>query len=213
MKVYDAAGIRNVAVVGHSGAGKTQLASAHALRRRRGQPVRQGRRRHNGDRLRRRRDRPQAHALRRLATPSGTKPRSTSSTRPGMGNFLCDARSALRVAEAALIVVDAVAGVEVSTEKVWEEADELGLPRIDRRQPPGSRARESRTRARIDARACCGRNCIPMQLPIGEERAFTRRRRSRRDESVHVRRRRRGKLTEAAVPDAQAAAADRARER
>ena len=38
---------------------------------------------------------------------------------PGMGNFLADARAALQVADAALVVVDAVAGVMVQTEKVW----------------------------------------------------------------------------------------------
>ena len=43
-----------------------------------------------------------------------------------MANFLSDARAALRVADAALVVVDAVAGVEVSTEKVWAAAEELG---------------------------------------------------------------------------------------
>ena len=38
---------------------------------------------------------------------------------PGIGNFLSDARAALHVADAALVVVDAVAGVMVQTEKVW----------------------------------------------------------------------------------------------
>ena len=49
---------------------------------------------------------------------------------PGMGNFLADARAALHVADAALVVVDAVSGVMVQTEKVWEAADELALPRL-----------------------------------------------------------------------------------
>ena len=49
---------------------------------------------------------------------------------PGIANFLSDARAALRVADAALVVVDAVAGAEVSTEKMWTAADELGLPRL-----------------------------------------------------------------------------------
>ena len=47
-----------------------------------------------------------------------------------MANFLSDARAALRVVDAALVVVDAVAGVEVSTEKVWASAEELEMPRI-----------------------------------------------------------------------------------
>ena len=49
---------------------------------------------------------------------------------PGVGNFLSDARAALHVADAAAVVVDAVSGPMVQTEKVWEAADELGLPRL-----------------------------------------------------------------------------------
>ena len=65
MKVYDAQSLRNVALVGHSGAGKTQLVStllfdAGAVNR-----LRTRGRRHHGDRLRRRRNLPQAHPLRR----------------------------------------------------------------------------------------------------------------------------------------------------
>ena len=63
MKVYDAASISNVALVGHSGSGKTQLASAILSRRRHGQPIREGRRRDHRDRLRRRRDREKAHPV------------------------------------------------------------------------------------------------------------------------------------------------------
>src|SRR4029077_18533083 len=90
---------------------------------------------------------------------------------PGMGNFLADARAALRVAEAALVVVDAVSGVQVSTEKVWEAATELQLPRLivctrlDRDRANLGRALDS-------MQAHLGRNCIPVQLPIGEERGF-----------------------------------------
>ena len=47
-----------------------------------------------------------------------------------MGNFLADARAALRVAEPQLVVIDAVGGVQVSTEKVWVYAEEEQLPRL-----------------------------------------------------------------------------------
>ena len=70
---------------------------------------------------------------------------------PGMGNFLGDARAALRVVEAAVVVVDAVGGVQVSTEKAWEAAEELELPAHHRLQPARPRARQPRARARIDA--------------------------------------------------------------
>jgi len=49
---------------------------------------------------------------------------------PGDANFAMDTRSALRVMDAALVVIDAVGGVEFQTEKVWESADEFGLPRL-----------------------------------------------------------------------------------
>ncbi len=73
---------------------------------------------------------------------------------PGMGNFLSEALAALRVAEAALVVVDAVGGVQVSTEKAWEAAEELEAPAPDRAQPARPRAREPRSRPRLDARPC-----------------------------------------------------------
>ena len=47
---------------------------------------------------------------------------------PGIANFMSDTRAAMRVADTAVLVVDAVAGVEVQTEKVWSIAEELKLP-------------------------------------------------------------------------------------
>ena len=171
MKVYDADQIRNVALVGHSGAGKTQLASALLF---------------------------DAGAVNRLgAVDDGTtvtdyddeeiarKHTLAASTAfaewqktkinlidtPGMANFFSDAACALRVADAALVVVDAVAGSEVLTEKVWGVADELGLPcvvvlnRLDRDRASLSRSLESLHEA-------LGRTVAPIQLPIGDEKAF-----------------------------------------
>jgi elongation factor G len=77
----------------------------------------------------------------------------------------------LRVSDGALVVVDAVAGVEVSTEKIWAAAEELELPRIvvlnrlDRERASLDRSLES-------LRAVFGRSIVPLQLPIGEERSF-----------------------------------------
>src|SRR5215213_713412 len=88
-----------------------------------------------------------------------------------MANFLSDARAALRVADAALVVVDAVAGVEVSTEKVWTAAEELQVPRlvllnrVDRERASLERSVES-------LRGVFGRTVIPIQLPIGQEKNF-----------------------------------------
>src|SRR6478672_4798787 len=90
---------------------------------------------------------------------------------PGMGNFLADARAALSVADAALVVVDAVGGVMVQTEKIWATADELALPRlvvVNRLD----RERASLERTLASLHEACNRTVIPIQLPIGEERNF-----------------------------------------
>src|SRR3954449_8355645 len=130
MRVYDAPSIRNVALVGHSGAGKTQLVSALLFDA--GAVNRLGRvddgttiTDYDEEEIARK------HTLAcSLAWVEWNKQKINFIDTPGMANFLSDAKAALRVADAALVVVDAVAGVEVSTEKVWEAAQELSLPRI-----------------------------------------------------------------------------------
>ena len=69
---------------------------------------------------------------------------------PGYGDFIAEARAGLRVVEGAVIVVDAVAGVEVQTEKVSKFAQEYGLPRLVLRQPHGPGAGRLRPGARVD---------------------------------------------------------------
>ena len=172
MKVFDAAGIRNVALVGHSGSGKTQLASALLFDA--GAVNRLGKvddgttvTDYDEEAIARK------HTLAAsLAYFEWNKAKVNLIDSPGMGNFLSEARAALRAADAALVVVDAVAGVEVSTEKVWAIADEQGLPRLIALNRL-DRERASLDRALESMRASLGRNCVPVQLPIGEERHFT----------------------------------------
>jgi elongation factor G len=171
MKVYDAGSIRNVAVVGHGGCGKTQLVStllfaAGAVNRigrvDEGTTVTD----FDDEEIARK------HTLSSsLAYAEWQKTKINFIDTPGFANFLSDARSALRVVEAAVVVVDAVAGVEVQTEKLWSEAAALGLPRLvvlnrlDRERASLDRALES-------LRRDCAREIIPVQLPLGEEKAF-----------------------------------------
>jgi len=90
---------------------------------------------------------------------------------PGYGDFIADARAGLRVVEAAVVVVDAVAGVQVQTEKIWKFANEYELPRavvvnrLDRERADFYRTLESITR-RLKGRA------VPLHIPVGEEHAF-----------------------------------------
>jgi elongation factor G len=171
MKVYDAASLRNVALVGHSGSGKTQLVStllfaAGAVNRLGkvddGTTVTD----YDEEEIARK------HTLSAsVAYAEWNKTKINLIDTPGMANFLSDARAALRVADAALVVVDAVAGVEVSTEKVWEAADEIALPRLIALNRV-DRERASLDRSLGSLRSVFGRAVIPIQLPIGEERAF-----------------------------------------
>ena len=63
---------------------------------------------------------------------------------PGFNMFVHEAKMALPAVEAALVVVDGVAGVEVVTERVWGYAEEINLPRVIVCQPHGSRSRRLR---------------------------------------------------------------------
>src|SRR3954453_7549677 len=130
MKVYDAANIRNVALVGHSGSGKTQLASAalfDAGTINRFGKVDDGTTVTDFDEE----EIARKHTLSAsLAYAEWNRTKINFIDTPGMANFLSDGRAALRVADAALVVVYAVSGVEVSTEKVWAGAEELSMPRV-----------------------------------------------------------------------------------
>src|SRR6185503_7780374 len=171
MKVYDAASIRNVALVGHTASGKTQLASAILAAS--GMVNRFGKvddgttvTDFDDEEIARK------HTLSAsLAYAEWNKHKINLIDTPGMGNFLSDARAALHVADAALLVVDAVSGVMVQTEKVWAAAEELSLPRlvvINRLD----RERASLDRTLGALREACSRAVVPIQLPIGEEKAF-----------------------------------------
>ena len=171
MKVYDAASLRNVVLVGHSGSGKTQLVSALLFDA--GAVNRLGKvdegttvTDYDEEEIARK------HTLSAsIAFAEWTKTKINFIDTPGMANFLSDARAALRVADGALVVVDAVSGVEVSTEKVWEVADDLAVPRIivlnrvDRERASLERSLES-------LHGVFGRAVVPVQLPIGEEKNF-----------------------------------------
>ncbi len=171
MKVYDAASIRNVVLAGHGGSGKTQLVSAMLFDA--GMVNRFGRvddgttvTDYDDEAIARK------HTLTAsLAFAEWNKQKINIIDTPGFANFLSDTRAAMHVADAAVIVVDAVAGVEVQTEKVWGFAEDLDMPRlvvlnrIDRERASLDRSLQS-------LRDAFGRAIVPVQLPIGEEKAF-----------------------------------------
>jgi elongation factor G len=91
---------------------------------------------------------------------------------PGYSIFTTDAVQGLRVADAALMMVSAVGGIEVQTEKMWSSAADLDLPVLfavnlmDRDRASFSRVVEALEKK-------YGREVTPLQLPIGEESDFT----------------------------------------
>src|SRR5579871_6529846 len=211
MKVYDAASIRNVALVGHSGSGKTQVASAllsvAAMVNRFGK-VDEGTTVTDYDEE----EIARKHTLSdSLAYVEWNRQKINLVDTPGIGNFFSDARAALQIADAALVVVDAVAGAMVQTEKVWEAANDLSLPRVVVLNRI-DRERASLDRSLKSLQDSCSRAVIPIQLPIGEEKNFKgvvdlvakKAYVYQTDES--------GKFSEAAVPADLTAAVDAARE-
>jgi elongation factor G len=171
MKVYDAPSIRNVALVGHGGSGKTSLAAAMLFDA--GAVNRLGRvddgttvTDFDPDEVERKISLQSA-----LAFAEWKKSKINLIDTPGYANFLPEARAGLRVVDAAVVVVDAVSGVEVQTEKVWGYAGEYGLARLvavnrmDRENASFERALETVERA-------FGRGAVPVAVPLGQERGF-----------------------------------------
>jgi len=88
---------------------------------------------------------------------------------PGFNMFVHEAKMVLPVVDAAIVVVDGVAGVEVVTERVWNYCEEYKTPRVivasrmDRERADAERVLDSLTRA-------FGRAVVPLELPIGKEK-------------------------------------------
>jgi elongation factor G len=172
MKVYPGSEIRNVAVVGHNDTGKTTLVSQLLFNA--GAVNRLGRvddgtttTDFDQDEIERKHSISTAIAF---AEWKDTKINLIDT--PGFGIFIMEAKSALRVADSAAVVVSGVTGVEVTTEKVWKFAEEFALPRIlivnklDRERSSFSRTLDSLQKK-------FGKNVVQIQLPIGEEKDFT----------------------------------------
>jgi elongation factor G len=177
MKAYATPSIRNVGIVGHGDTGKTQLVSSllftAGMTNRLGK-VTEGNTVTDWD---------DEEIARKITINTGLAYAEWSRTgqsemakinfldTPGYSTFINDTRASLVAADAALILVDALAGVQVVTEKVWDFAAEYGLPRafvinwMDRELSSFDRAMESIT-------GVFGRSAVPVQLPIGAEKNF-----------------------------------------
>ncbi|HYH47410.1 MAG TPA: elongation factor G [Thermoanaerobaculia bacterium] len=90
---------------------------------------------------------------------------------PGYGIFLTEAKAGVRAADAVLLAVNSVAGVEVNTEKVWGFAEEIELPVVFHLSKM-DRERADMERAVAGLQKSFGRGVLPIQLPIGSEGSF-----------------------------------------
>ena len=172
MKVYETKDIRNVGIVGHGHCGKTSVvagllfaagATNRLTRVDEGNTITD----HDEEEIQRKLTISTA-----IAAVEWKKTKINFLDTPGFNLFTNDAYATLVAADALVIVVDAVAGVQAITEKMWAYADQRELPRaivinkLDR-----DRASFERTMENIRERF--GRAAIPIHLPLGKEKDFT----------------------------------------
>jgi elongation factor G len=171
MKVYESDAIRNIGIIGHGASGKTSLVSAilytsgavNRLAR-----VEDGNTATDWDEEEIER---KVSINAALAHCEWNKKKVNLLDTPGYRPFLTETQLALRAVDAVLVVVDAVAGVEVQTEKVWEFCDDFELPRVIVINKM-DRDNASFERALSSIEEVFGRAPVPVQLPIGAEKTF-----------------------------------------
>jgi elongation factor G len=171
MKKFGAKDIRNVALVGHKGCGKTSLGEAFLYDGK--VTTRLGSVDDQTSML----DFEPAEIERGMTISSSLghlewkKHKVNFIDTPGDGNFIYDTRFSMAAADAALVVVSAPDGVEVNTETVWERANELELPRVIFVNKM-DRERADPDKALGQIQSMLSNDAIPIQLPIGREASF-----------------------------------------
>ncbi len=170
-KEYTTDKIRNVAVLGHGGAGKTSLVDALCYTA--GSTQRKGNV-NEGTALTMYTPEEASHEISLQCTPafcdySGIKINLLDT--PGFMDFVGETLAAIRVADSAVIVVSATSGVEVGTETVWEYAENRGVPRfffvsmMDKENASFERVYQ-------DIKSRLTEKVVPVEIPIGEGADF-----------------------------------------
>ena len=171
MKSYAPASIRNVGLFGHGGAGKTSLVEALLLRS--GAINRLGRvddgtttTDYDPDEVKR-----QMSVSAALAPVEWNDAKVNLVDTPGYADFLGEVIQAMRVVESALVVVDAVAGVQVGTDSAWRQADRHELARM---VFVNKMERENADFGRVieQLRGRHGTGVVALTIPLGSETAF-----------------------------------------
>jgi len=177
MKSYVTDWIRNVGIVGHGDTGKTQLVSSLLFTA--GMTQRLGKVADGSTTT----DWDEEEIARKISINTGIahaewqvpgqaeKAKINFLDTPGYSTFLNETKASLIAADACLVVVDAAAGVQVVTERVWDDATEYDQPRafvlnwMDRDLASFERSLTS-------LQETFGRGVVPIQLPVGAERDF-----------------------------------------
>ena len=171
MKKYDADHIRNIGIIGHGSVGKTSLTEAILFNAKtidRLGKVDDGNTTTDYDEDEKKR---KITINTAVACCEWNKHKINVIDMPGFADFIADAKVALPVADAAVVMVCGVSGVEVMTDKTWGFAEEYNLPRIlfinklERERASFERTMES-------IRQAFGDGVIPVQLPVGQESSF-----------------------------------------
>jgi len=171
MKVYPSEKIRNIGIVAHQGAGKTSLTEAMVFAS--GITTRMGKIEdgntvadYHPEELKRK-----SSVNTSLVACEWRDNKINVLDVPGFSDFFGEVSSTIRVADCLVMMVDAVAGVEVTTEIIWELADERALPiigfinKLDRENSDFAKALSS-------MQDQLTRQVVPIQLPIGKEAGF-----------------------------------------
>lgn len=167
----DVANVRTFAIISHGGAGKTSLAEAMLFNA--GATTRLGKVDESSSVLDF-----EPEEMKRKATLSSSffsftwkKQPFTLIDTPGDFNFISDTKTSMQGGDGVIVLADAVDGVRVQTEKVWEFADEFNQPRmifINKMD----RERADFEKTVHDLQNAFSKACVPLQIPIGAAESF-----------------------------------------
>lgn len=171
MKIYTTSQVRNLALVGHSGSGKTNLTEAMLFQSGATKKI--------------------GHVAEKNTISDFSKEEMERGTSigtsiipiewrnlklniidtPGYMDFVGEAVGALRAAEAALMIIDATAGIQVGTERMWKYTEKIDLPRIIFvNKIDGENVNFRNLMEEIEEKF--GKKVIPFSVPIGEGENF-----------------------------------------
>jgi elongation factor G len=168
MRKYATKDIRNVGFVGHGGSGKTALAAAILFDTKAVTRIDRGIFDYEPEEVDR-----ESSISATLARAQWNKKRLTLIDTPGDSNFIADSLNCMTVMDTVVVVVSAVGHVEVQTERVWNFAEERGIPRLvfinhlDR-----DRASFDDAIASVHEVLHTKGKIAPLVLPIGSEKEF-----------------------------------------